>query len=473
MLRNTTKSSGRITASDPTRVHDALAPHQRLRLESDRDVHRRTPLAWAERGSSGVLWRQQRPCAPRGLDVRSRSSSARENVRVERRSPRARHDDTAAAVRGDVAARARRSPPRPMSAAAKRRLQQCQQTSGILADELGHLRRRNREQLPALGNGSRQSVRFEPAQAPRRARPRCSNSNCRPASQPKSRERSTTPGVDAGDLRRLPQLLDPCVDVLSVVGDGVAVGGREHDVQLIERAETREKLSKGRRHAAVLRQKRQDVGVEREPADAFDGDEHHAASRRRARPHAGGSPRRRCGESGERRESTATGQSMRRMRCARRRYGSSLKSPRGRFSTTSSNTIVLVSPLANVIRIAVEEKRRRSTQRSSRVIVSRICFRFGSQHELERPWPFALVATARRRTAGAVRLASRLAMYFCIVPVPMRCSTPLAVFAPATTSSSDRRRSDDALLGIGEAHGHRERPLHGERAMGDQRTREQ
>ena len=50
-------------------------------------------------------------------------------------------------------------------------------------------------------------------------------------------------GVDPLDLRRVPQRLDPRVHFVAVVGDRVAFGRREDDVQLIEAAEPARRTS--------------------------------------------------------------------------------------------------------------------------------------------------------------------------------------------------------------------------------------
>ena len=58
-------------------------------------------------------------------------------------------------------------------------------------------------------------------------------------------------GVDARDLRRAAQRLDPRVDVVAVVGDRVPFGRREDDVELIEVAETRDERPERLDDAAV------------------------------------------------------------------------------------------------------------------------------------------------------------------------------------------------------------------------------
>ena len=86
------------------------------------------------------------------------------------------------------------------------------------------------------------------------------------ASQPTEVTRSIDEsGLDTDDLLGPPQLLDPRVDLLAVLVDVVAFRCGADDVQLIQRAEPCEKFSKGWDYTAVLRQKRQDVGVEGKP----------------------------------------------------------------------------------------------------------------------------------------------------------------------------------------------------------------
>ena len=191
-------------------VHDALAAHQRFRLESDSmstgefDSHRRTGLVRVLGGSGGRAHRRGHASQP----IVERTGESR----VERRSPRPRNDDTAAAIRGDVATQ-RGVAAKARVGAAKRRQHQCEETSGILADELGHLTRRNREQLPALGNRTRQSGRFEAAQ--RLVELVLLQQQQLPAGEPLDVTRTIGDArIDAGNLRRLPQLLDPCVNVL-------------------------------------------------------------------------------------------------------------------------------------------------------------------------------------------------------------------------------------------------------------------
>ena len=53
----------------------------------------------------------------------------------------------------------------------------------------------------------------------------------------------------------------------------MAFGRRADDVQLIEAAEAREEAAEGLDHAAVARQQRQDVGVERQTPRALDRDD--------------------------------------------------------------------------------------------------------------------------------------------------------------------------------------------------------
>ena len=72
--------------------------------------------------------------------------------------------------------------------------------------------------------------------------------------------------LDAADLRRFAQPLDPGVDLVGVVVDRLTVGRREDDEELIEVAECREKRPERRDDASVLRQQRQHVGVEGQAA---------------------------------------------------------------------------------------------------------------------------------------------------------------------------------------------------------------
>ena len=92
--------------------------------------------------------------------------------------------------------------------------------------------------------------------------------------------------VDARDFRRGAQAVDPRVDLVVVFGDRVAVRRGEHDVQLIEAAEAREEGAERLDDAAVARQQRQHVGVERQPARAFERDQRPTPSTRSDDEHA-------------------------------------------------------------------------------------------------------------------------------------------------------------------------------------------
>ena len=94
------------------------------------------------------------------------------------------------------------------------------------------------------------------------------SSSWRSASQPKSRVVSTRAAVDARDFGRVPQRVEPRVDVGLVVGNGMARRRAEHDVEIVETAEAGEERPERRDHAAFVRQQAEDVGVEGEPADA-------------------------------------------------------------------------------------------------------------------------------------------------------------------------------------------------------------
>ena len=79
--------------------------------------------------------------------------------------------------------------------------------------------------------------------------------------------------IHADNLRRGAKACDPRVDVVGVFGDGMSFRSREDDVQLIEAAEAREESAECLNHAAVARQQRQDVGVERQAPRALDRDD--------------------------------------------------------------------------------------------------------------------------------------------------------------------------------------------------------
>ena len=79
--------------------------------------------------------------------------------------------------------------------------------------------------------------------------------------------------IHTDNLRRGAKACDPRVDVVGAFGDGMSFRRRADDVQLIEAAEAREETAEGLNHAAVARQQRQDVSVERQAPCALDRDD--------------------------------------------------------------------------------------------------------------------------------------------------------------------------------------------------------
>src|SRR5207248_2634160 len=71
-------------------------------------------------------------------------------------------------------------------------------------------------------------------------------------------------GIDARDLGRVAERRRPRANLVRVVGDAAALGRGEHDVELIEAAEARQKRTERIDHAVVARQKRQHVRIERQ-----------------------------------------------------------------------------------------------------------------------------------------------------------------------------------------------------------------
>ena len=73
----------------------------------------------------------------------------------------------------------------------------------------------------------------------------------------------------------------------------MAIGRREDHVQLVQRAEAREKLPKGGDDAAILGQQRKNVGVKGQPPHAGEGRERQAQESDEHQPPSDGSPTRR------------------------------------------------------------------------------------------------------------------------------------------------------------------------------------
>ena len=87
--------------------------------------------------------------------------------------------------------------------------------------------------------------------------------------------------------------VDPRLDLIFVIADRVTLRRGEDDVEIVERPEALEKRAKGGDGLAVCRQQAQDVGVERETADADRGQIATGRTRRRTRAGGAGAPRRR------------------------------------------------------------------------------------------------------------------------------------------------------------------------------------
>ena len=162
--------------------------------------------------------------------------------------------------------------------AAERLAQEIVQTEGILTNELGDLGRRNRQQLAPVGHRAQHPFGTK---APQRFVQRSvAEQEQLAVGEPSEIARAIDDaGVDAADLGRRPQPLDPGVDLVGVVGNGVAFGRREDDIQLIQAAEPRQECPERLENAPIVRQQRQHVGVERQALHAGERDQRGAEHR--------------------------------------------------------------------------------------------------------------------------------------------------------------------------------------------------
>ena len=103
-------------------------------------------------------------------------------------------------------------------------------------------------------------------------------------------------GIDALDFRRVPKRRDPGVDVLRIVGDGLALGRGEDDEQLVQRSEASKERPECGDRASVAREQADDVAVEGDPTQADGGSRNEPPPPRRGSPTAGSTPTRRWSE---------------------------------------------------------------------------------------------------------------------------------------------------------------------------------
>ena len=194
-----------MSASEPTRVPDALALDDRFGLDGDAvaagELHlqRRQRLVVVLCHAPARARRGRR----RPIVAQPRVERARE-LRVVGRPARLRDDQPAAAVRRDVAAVADADDRCP---ACRRRARRAAARTGRPdpAARARRHRRRHRQQIAPCGDGGGQPVRAAAAAALRRGSGRAAASSWRSASQPKLRVRSTTPASTRRDLRRRAQ----------------------------------------------------------------------------------------------------------------------------------------------------------------------------------------------------------------------------------------------------------------------------
>ena len=139
-------------------------------------------------------------------------------------------------------------------------------------------------------------------------------------------------GIHARNFRRLLQTAGPRVDVVLVLGDVVACGRGQNDVQIVDAAKRRDERSERRDDAPVARQEAEDIGVEAEAA--------HARDRRR---------RKTCGaERGPPRDGAATTtECWELVSSSDRRCGRPLRPPLGRYVTLHRRSmhVVLLRPV--------------------------------------------------------------------------------------------------------------------------------
>ncbi len=269
------------------RVQDAFALDDRLGFERDRWPPANSTRSGG-RGSSPPA-RSRVAATDCRLDrAQARVQRARER-RVIRRAPGLRHHQTPLAVLRQVALRAD-AEVHPGIRSAQRIADELGESNRILPDQGGDLRRRDREQLAPRGDGRGHALR--PQSIERAVQRRSAEEQQLAIGEPSEVARAIDDaGVDAADLGRLPQQVDPLVDFLRVVGDGVPLGRGEDDVQLVDVAERRQELPEGGHHAAVAREQGEHVGVERHPANAFGRDDHQRERQRPRRVRGAGKPK--------------------------------------------------------------------------------------------------------------------------------------------------------------------------------------
>ena len=284
-LRNTRNSSGRISASDPTEFQMLSPPDDRFGFDGNAmtagelDPHRRqrsfveelagsVPAAIAAQPRSPAVGRRARGRRPSrtadGAAARSPAGRGRSAVTIAIRA------------RADVQAAARFR--RARRAAISNRPQR------ILPNHVRHRRTRARASSSRLAataarapSGQNRLQRLVRAPAP------ASSSSWRIGEPAEDRACDRRPPASTRSISGAARSASTQSSiVVAVFGNRVALGRGEDDVQLIEVAEPADECPERRDDAAVSRQERQDVGVERQAANALDRDERRALQRRPA-----------------------------------------------------------------------------------------------------------------------------------------------------------------------------------------------
>jgi hypothetical protein len=136
-----------------------------------------------------------------------------------------------------------------------------QQAERVVANHVGDVGRRHRQQRPAGVDRTRDPRGLQASQSfvERRATQQQQASIGEPAEVAGAISRA---GVHALDFGRRAQPFDPVVDLAAIVVDRVVLGCRKDHVQLVEAADTGEIGAKSRNDPAVVGQQRQDVRIE-------------------------------------------------------------------------------------------------------------------------------------------------------------------------------------------------------------------
>ena len=164
---------------------------------------------------------------------------------------------------------------RPPGCAASHRIaQEIEERGRILSHQLRDIGAGERQQIASGGDRRRHVRRRSAGAAPRRGSDREESAAAdRRASSKLAR---AIDGTRHPRGRSPARREDPSTHASMssrVFGDGMSFRRRADDVQLIEAAEAREETAERLNHAAVARQQRQHVGVERQAPCAFDRDD--------------------------------------------------------------------------------------------------------------------------------------------------------------------------------------------------------